>query len=231
MSQYRMDSTSSLSTHDCTIESVDIPSPIVLNNSLSDQKRDAFTHQTSLGSDSVFSSTEEYNMDRQLLSKLESIQEKSLHEMDNDDLEEGIGISFNRRSKSVLERQSSSFSDSNIIPVTNDNLAEQKRKAFSRMKSISYDDEALSKLLHEQLNRNNNQEKTTPIIVKTEHVDEHQDHDKVLPQQVEGLLQVLIAIVIITPNNYSYLCFYCSGKVYSCCTVSISATEVASIVV
>lgn len=194
MSKYRMDSISSLSTHDCTIDSVETPSPIILNNnSLSDLKRNAFVHQGSLGSDSVFSSTEDSSTDRQVLTKLESIQEKFLHEMDDKDLEDGIGISFDRQPKFYLERQASTQSDGDI-PSAEIPTVEQKRNAFSRMKSISYDEEMLSKLLHEKLTPQNNcqnQKGTTPIIVKTEHVDMEPTNSKLLPQQVEGLLQVI----------------------------------------
>jgi len=73
----KLSSSSSISTHDCTIDSVDTPSPILLNNSPTDSMhQNPFTipKSNSQGSDSVFSSTESYNMDQRLRAKLEAIQ-------------------------------------------------------------------------------------------------------------------------------------------------------------
>lgn len=175
----------------------------------------------------MFSSSEEYKIDSYVLSRLESIREKSIHEMSENDLEEGIGMSLiNRRFSTgdLLQRQPSSSeaedkpavaatekiqlsNDSSISSSKNEKLR-KKRHVFSRMKSLSYDEDAmLSKIVHEQLAKTtNNNTKTsptikqpikTPVIVRTEHTSDDEDSSqpasdshKVIPKQVEGLLQV-----------------------------------------
>ena len=98
----KLSSSSSISTHDCTIDSVDTPSPIILNNSPTDcTRQNPFAKSSSQGSDSVFSSTESYNMDQRLRIKLEAIQEKTLNELSEEDLEDGISfVKFRRKSNS-----------------------------------------------------------------------------------------------------------------------------------
>lgn len=142
--------------------------------------------------------------------------------MNEADLEEGIGMSLiNRRFSTgdLFQKQSSSAdgveksrpsvaqtkdsSNSSSTGSSNERL-KQKRHIFSRMKSLSYDEESLSRIVHEQLAMNNispnnsiNHQMTTPVIVKTEHPNETVEsadsagpNATVIPKQVEGLLQV-----------------------------------------
>lgn len=114
------DDISSLSTHDCTIDSVDSPSPLLLNNSSPTFTRFPLHHQWSSGSDSVFSSTEESPLNY-LRSKLKSIQEKSLQEME-EEVENGISFVMHRRN-----------SDGDLMTDSERKVVE-RRKTFAKMK-------------------------------------------------------------------------------------------------
>ena len=179
-------STSSMSTHDCTIDSVDTPSPIILS-----ERKNPFISTQSSGSDSVFSSTESFVMDQRLRTKLEAIREKSLHEISDEDLEEGISFVSRRRSDSDLV---------NPVDVIGETVQEeevnihQKRKAFARMKSYSFDEERLTQMLRDKLESCNAERSgpsctAAPVIVTTDMCQDNST-EPVLPKQADGLLQV-----------------------------------------
>lgn len=160
---------------------------------------------------------EEFKPNSYLLAKLESIQEKSLNEMNDNDLEEGMGISFLSRRYStgdIFLNGENSSSEDNSIHAQSD--IQDRRTSIARNKRMSFNEEMLSQILHEQLGKasspnashhnTNNSRKTTPVIVRTEHADddddEYEDNSKskginkvvkrnsLVPKQVEGLLQV-----------------------------------------
>lgn len=194
-------SMSSISTNDCTIDSVDTPSPIILNNNPSspDSCRNPFITTQSSGSDSVFSSTESFVVDQRIRAKLEAIHEKTINEMCDDDLEEGISFVYRRRSDGDLVQNSATSEICEEAPQEKVNIHE-KRKVFARLKSRSYDEEMLTQMLKEQLDSVNSKESSkssashsnpTPMIVTTD-TSQEKAKEPFLPKQCDGLLQVAI---------------------------------------
>lgn len=201
-------SVSSISTNDCTIDSVDTPSPIILNNSISSEAsshRNPFITTQSSGSDSVFSSTESYTVDQRVRAKLEAIHEKSLNDM-ADDLEEGISFMCMRRHHSDGEITNQSQNVVQETPEETDVSIHKKRKTFARMKSHSFDEENLTQLIKDQLGSHNNIENNkslqppppqwpAPPIITTDMC--HGDSvEPLIPKQADGMLQVSSPVVI-----------------------------------
>ena len=230
----KLSSSSSISTHDCTIDSVDTPSPILLNNSPTDcTRQNPFAKSSSQGSDSVFSSTESYNMDQRLRIKLEAIQEKTLNELSEEDLEDGISfVNFRRRSDSDFVQKNKSAAEqspSDDSPTLEDHekTIHAKRQAFARLKSRSYDEERFNRILpsHSDSSPSSHRDKqgdvlrhgagvetstpvSHPIIVTTTHdLSDHSTEEKqrVIPKQIEGLLQVCNSFLILSIPTVVYL--------------------------
>lgn len=155
-------------------------------------------------------------MDRRLRAKLEAIQEKALHDISSDDLEDGISfVNYRRRSDTDLVK-------SKEEPVSLEHNPEfyvdekaksihHKRKAFARLKSRSFDEEKFTHALSQHLESSHLEHEeggvdlsgladletsspliSNPIIVTTadDHVERVTPRDRVIPKQIEGLLQV-----------------------------------------
>lgn len=131
-------------------------------------------------------------MDQKLRVKLEAIHEKSLNEISDEDLEEGISFISRRRSDSELVQPQ----EIRCEPVEEKQVSiHRRRKAFARSKSRSLDEEGLSEMLRDKLEAYQPEPSAShssgmaPVIVTT-HTCQDPGSEPVVPKQADGLLQV-----------------------------------------
>lgn len=140
-------------------------------------------------------------MDNALRRKLEDIHERGLLDMSDEDLEEGISFVYRRRSDSDLVRHTEPLCVEEEEEQVN---VHEKRKAFLRMKSVSFDEEQLAQMLRDNLRDNLETCASTekcrtacvraPVIVTTNTSQEDPD-EPIVPKQADGLLQVSLKFV------------------------------------